>query len=135
VIRSLLVLFSALQVACASTQHAVRGDAAPLQQRLEFENASATAVHVFMRVNGTLFKSGYAPPSGTIELDVPASPFSEVSVVVVPVERLAAFRSSPDPSGVYASQAYPLEALLAHSWRFTGNSLMGSPMVRLRTMR
>jgi hypothetical protein len=53
----------------------------------------------------------------------------------VPVERLALFRNSQDPSGIYASQPYPLEALLAHSWRFTGNSLMGSPLVRLRTTR
>lgn len=131
----MVVLFALLQGACATNQSSTRAGASLPEPLLEFENASATAVHVFVRVNGTLFKAGYAAPSGTIALAVPASPFSEVSVVVVPVERLASFRNSADPAGIYASQPYPFDALLAHSWRFTGNSLMGSPLVRLRTNR
>ena len=105
------------------------------QQLVEFENASVTAVHVFVRVSGTLFKAGWAAPGETVRLNVPGSPFSTVSLVVVPGERLASFRSSPSASGIYTSQPYPLDAMRTHSWRFTGNTLMGSPMVRLRTVR
>jgi hypothetical protein len=122
----LIILLSAalMQASCAARSGYDAAEAEPL---LEFENAWTSPVHVFAMVGETLLRVGWAGPSSTTRLQLPVPPFASLRLVVVPTERLAAFRNY-DRSGAYAGEPYTRDIALAHRWRFSGNSLMAVPL-------